>query len=34
MAAFSIPLKNTPGLNTQVFELKYLKKKEVPDPTS
>ncbi|MDR2855078.1 MAG: ATP-binding protein [Methanomicrobiales archaeon] len=29
-----LPLENTPELNTQVFELKYLKKKEVPDPTS
>ena len=29
-----LPLENTPELNTQIFELKYLKKKEVPDPTS
>jgi len=29
-----LPLKNMPELNTQLFELKYLKKKEVPDPTS
>jgi len=28
------PLQNRPELNTQVFELKYLKKKEVPDPIS
>ena len=29
-----LPLKNIPELNTQVFELKYFKKKEIPDPTS
>ena len=29
-----LPLENTPELNTQVFELKYLKKKDVPDPAS
>ena len=28
------PLQNRPELNTQVFELKYLKKKDVPDPAS
>jgi hypothetical protein len=28
------PLQNRPELNTHVFELKYLKKKEVPDPAS
>jgi hypothetical protein len=29
-----LPLENMPELNTQLFELKYLKKKEVPDLTS
>ena len=29
-----LPLKNMPELNIQLFELKYLKKKEVPDPAS
>ena len=29
-----LPLENMPELNTQLFELKYLKKKEVPDPAS
>jgi hypothetical protein len=29
-----MPLRNMPELDTQVFELKYLKKKDVPDPAS
>jgi hypothetical protein len=29
-----MPLRDLTELNTHVFELKYLKKKEVPDPAS